>query len=87
MEFGREKMCHVSNEKPQTIRQKESNYQIRTLGAKETYKYLALLKADTIKQVDMREKMFKRVSQENQNATRDKTIAGTLSKKCIAGQS
>ena len=29
---------------------------IRTLGEKETYKYLGILKADTIKQVDMKEK-------------------------------
>ena len=38
---------------------------IRTLGEKDTYKYWGLLEADTIKQVEMNEKIFKRVSQEN----------------------
>ena len=36
---------------------KEQNYQIKkkitTLGEKETYKYLGILEADTIKQVEM----------------------------------
>ena len=30
---------------------------IRTLGEKETYKYLGTLEADTIKQVEMKEKI------------------------------
>ena len=30
---------------------------IRTLGEKETYKYLCTLEADTIKQVEMKEKI------------------------------
>ena len=30
---------------------------IRTLGKKETYKYLGILEADTIKQVEMKEKI------------------------------
>ena len=30
--------------------------EIRTLGEKETYKYLLILEADTIKQVEMKEK-------------------------------
>ena len=32
---------------------------IRTLGEKETYKYLGILEADTIKQVEMKEKNLK----------------------------
>ena len=32
---------------------------IRTLGEKETYKYLGILEADTIKQVEMEEKIQK----------------------------
>ena len=32
---------------------------IRTLGEKETYKYLAILEADTIKQVEMKDKIKK----------------------------
>ena len=31
---------------------------IRTLGEKETYKYLGILEADTIRLVDMKDKMF-----------------------------
>ena len=30
---------------------------IRTLGEKETYRYLGILKADTIKQVEIKEKI------------------------------
>ena len=36
---------------------------IRTFGKKETYKYLGILEADAIKQVEMKEKNFKSVSQ------------------------
>ena len=32
---------------------------IRTLGEKETYKYLGILEADTIKQAEMKEKIKK----------------------------
>ena len=38
---------------------------IRTLAENETYKYLGILDADAIKQVEMKEKMQKRISQEN----------------------
>ena len=41
---------------------------------KETSKYLGILEADTIKQVEMKEKIKKRVYQENQKATWDETI-------------
>ena len=33
------------------------------------YKYLGILEVDTIKQVEMKEKIKKRVSQENKKAT------------------
>ena len=36
-----------------------SQDKIRTLGKKETYKYLGILKTDTIKQVEMKEKIKK----------------------------
>ena len=46
---------------------------IRTLGEKrKSYKYLGILKADTIKQVEMKEKF--RISEEKKKATRDKTM-------------
>ena len=48
---------------------------IRTLGEKETYKYLGIMEVDTIKQVEMKEKKkLEKVSLENQKATRDKSI-------------
>ena len=44
------------------------------LAENETYKYLVILKADTIKQVDMKDKIQKKkISQENKKTTRDKT--------------
>ena len=33
---------------------------IKTLGEKETYKYLGILEADTIKQVEMKEKKIQK---------------------------
>ena len=54
-------MCHASNKKWQTT----SNWRngttksnkIRKLEEKETYKYLGILEADTIKQVEMKGKI------------------------------
>ena len=36
-----------------------SQHKIKTLGEKETYKYLGILEADTIKQVEMKDKIKK----------------------------
>ena len=62
MEFGIE-ICYVSNEKLQMTHDGRSrtteSVVIRTLGEKETYKYLGDLEADTIKQVEMKEKIKK----------------------------
>ena len=53
-------MCHANNEKPKTKndgRKKSKNQEkIRNLGEKETYKYLEMLKVDTIKKADMKKK-------------------------------
>ena len=38
---------------------------IRILGENETYKYLGILKADTIKQLEMKDKIPKRIFLEN----------------------
>ena len=38
---------------------------IRMLGEKETYKYLGVFEADTIKQVQMKDKIKKRIPLEN----------------------
>ena len=46
---------------------------IRTLVLKETYKYLGILETDTIKQVELKEKIKKSTSQEIVKATRNQT--------------
>ena len=48
---------------------------IRTLGEKENYKYVGIFEADNIKQVEMKEKKnHRRVSQTNENASRNQTL-------------
>ena len=55
---------------------KEKN---RILGEKETYKYLGILEADTIKQVKMEEKILKKsISGERESYSKPKYIVGTL---------
>ena len=45
------------------------------IGEKETYKYLGIIKVDTIKQIEMKEKKLKkRITQENEKTTRNQTI-------------
>ena len=53
---------------------------IKTLGEKETYIYLGILEADTIKQVEIKEKFKKSISEEQKNYLRQNSIVGTLSK-------
>ena len=53
---------------------------IRTYGEKETLKYLWILEADSIKQVEMKEKIKKSISEEPENYLRQNSIVGTLSK-------
>ena len=50
---------------------------IRTLGEKETYEYLGILEADTIKQQEMKENFLKK---EPENYSRQNSVTGTLSK-------
>ena len=47
---------------------------IRTLEEKETYKYLGILEAGTIKQVKNKEENVKRVLQENEKTTQNQSI-------------
>ena len=47
---------------------------IRTHREKETYKYLGILEADTIKHAEMKENIFK-IPQENDKATQNQTIS------------
>ena len=56
-------MCHANNEKREMIHNGRNGTtkprKIRTLGEKETYKYLGTLKTDTIKQMEMKETIKK----------------------------
>ena len=69
MEFDIEKctMLVMKNGKRHlTDRMEEPNQdKIWTLGEKETYKYLVILEADAIKQVEMKEKIKKKISLKN----------------------
>ena len=47
---------------------------IRTLEENETYKYLGILEADTIKQVEMKDKIRKEYFRRTRKTTRDKTL-------------
>ena len=63
MEFGIEKCAMIvmkSGKRHLTDGMKQPNLdKIRTLPENETYKYLGILKADTIKQVEMKNKLQK----------------------------
>ena len=69
MEFGIEKCALLvmkSGEQHMTDGIELQNQdKIRTLEENETYKYLGILETDTIKQVEMKDKIQKRISQEN----------------------
>ena len=60
---------------------------IRTLGEKQTYKYLEILEVGTIKQVVMKEKLRKSISGEPGDYWRQNNITGTSSKRLISGLS
>ena len=52
---------------------------IRTLAENETYNYLGILEADTIKQVEMKDKIPKECLRRTRNYTRQNSQAKTLS--------
>ena len=54
---------------------------IKSLAENETYKYLGILEADTIKQAEMKEKFRKNISGELENYKRQNSIAEILSKE------
>ena len=84
MEFGREKcttLVMLVSGKRQMTEWVELSNQIRTFGEKETYKYLEMLEADTIKQMEMKEKIYNIfISEEPENYSRQNSTAGTVSK-------
>ena len=57
--------------------ERQNQEKIRTLKEKETYKYMGILEAETIKQVEMKEK---NTSEEPESYSRQNSIAGNLSK-------
>ena len=57
---------------------------IRSLAENETYKYLGISEADTIKQVKIKNKIKKNIS-ELENYLRQNSVAETLSKEQIPG--
>ena len=74
MEYGIE-MWHANNEKLRTTKDgrnriTKSRKKIRTFWEKETYKYLEILGADTIKHKEMKEK---KIPQEDVKTTRNQT--------------
>ena len=80
--YSQDRMCNSSNEKRKTTPYGQiellNQDKIGTLGEKETYKYLWILEANTIKQEEMKEKIKKG---EPESYLRQNYIAETLSKE------
>ena len=78
MEFGIEKCAMLvmkSGKRHMTDGIELSNHdRIRTLEENETYKYLGILEADTIKQVKMKDTIRKEYLRITEKTTRDKTL-------------
>ena len=87
MEYGIEKcaILVMNNKRHLTDGMELPNQdKIRMHGEKETYKYLGILEADTMKQEEMKEKNFrKNISGEPESYSRQNYIAEILSKKEI----
>ena len=85
MEFGIEKcaMLVMKSGKQQLTDGMElpNEDKIKTLAENETYKYLGIEEADTIKQVEMKEKIPKNIAGELENHSRQNSIAEILSKE------
>ena len=74
-------MRHVDNEKLETtndgINRTTKSRKNQKLGEMETYKYLEILEADIIKQVETKEKFKKSISGEGENYLKRNYRAGT----------
>ena len=85
MEFGIEKCTMLvmkSSERHLTDGMELPNQdKIRTLGENETYKYLGFLEADTIKEVDMKEKIMKEYLRRTKKLLETKLCSGNLIKR------
>ena len=83
MEFSIEKCARLerkSGKRLITEGVELQNQVIKTFGEKETYKNLGILGADTIKQMEMKEKIKNSIAEESENYSRQSSIAETLSK-------
>ena len=78
MEFGNEKCAMLvmkSSKRHMTDGMEQPNQdKIRTLGENETYKYLGILEADTIKQVEMKNRILKECLRRTRTQLGDKTL-------------
>ena len=85
MEFGIDKYAMLvmnSGKHHQTDWMEHRNQEkIRMLGENETYKYLGILEADTIKQVEIKDKIQKEYLRRSRNYSRQNSQAETLSKE------
>ena len=85
MEFDIEKCAMLvmkSGKRHMIDRMELPNHErIRTLGENETYKYLGIFEADTIKQVEMKNKIPKNTSGELENYSKQNSLAETSSKE------
>ena len=81
MKFGREKCVMLvmkSGKRHMTDRMELPNQdEIRTLGENETYKYLAILEADSIKQMEMKDQIQKSISRELENYSKENSLSET----------
>ena len=70
-------MCHACNESGKLTDGMELPNQdkIRTLAENETYKYLSILGAETIKQVEMKEKIQKEYLRRTRKLLETKTLS------------
>ena len=84
MEFGIDKctmLVMISGKQHLTKRIELSNQEkIRMLGEKETYKYLVILQADTIRQVEMKEKIRKEYLRRTRKLLKTKLYSRNLIK-------
>ena len=71
----------TSNEKRQTISYGRNQDKIRTLREKKTYKYLGILETNTIKQVEMKEKIKKEYFRRIRNLLETKLCCRNLVKE------
>ena len=75
-------MHHSFNEERETTHEGRDRLshqeEIRTLMEKETYKYLGILEADIIKQVEMKGKIKMSISGGRESYLKQNSIAGTI---------